>query len=124
MPKLPDVIQVIYELRQKQVAETERQRSQKFQEEMRDLKRRRDAGEKFYGMEDLVRDFNLKNPGKKFDDLMKMPEPEPIESEEEQTERLRKRRAQMLEDLYRAKPELRGTIHFKDEENQCQKSSE
>ena len=121
---MPDVIQVIYELRQKQAAEAERHRSQKFQEEMRDLQRRKDAGEKFYGMEDLVRDFNLKNPAKKFDDLMKMPEPELVESAEEEIERLRKRRAQMLEDLYRAKPELRGTIHFKDEENQCQKSSD
>lgn len=55
MPKLPDVIQVMLEAQEQRAAEYRRQEGERLAAEMRDLERRRRAGEHFYGLADVLK---------------------------------------------------------------------
>lgn len=107
MPNQATYIRTMKELRAEDFAEAERQTSQKFQEEMRDLQRRKDAGEKFYGWADLLQ-WGKENLGIDVLEKTKMPEapkPEPIT--EDDWEAGRKRREQLLADFRRANPDTK-----------------
>ncbi|HLJ88810.1 MAG TPA: hypothetical protein VKZ53_18470 [Candidatus Angelobacter sp.] len=58
MPKLPDVVGVMLEMREKAAAECRRRESERLAEEMRDLARRRAGGEIFYGIGDVLQNVD------------------------------------------------------------------
>lgn len=107
MPSETEVIAVINQLGEQDSAEAEREKSRQFQEEMRDLQRRKDSGEKFYGWADLLQ-WGKENLGIDVLEKTKMPEapkPEPIT--EDDWEAGRKRREQLLADFRRANPDAK-----------------
>lgn len=96
MPKLPDVVRTIWIDRERRAAEIQLQEGTRLLAEMKQLKARADAGERFYGMADLEKLVKEKYPD--LADMNKIPAPEakyaPAESEsqraklEEQKRRL------------------------------------
>lgn len=56
MPKLPDVIRQIAENREYKAEQARLAKGAEVLEEMRDLERRKKAGEKFYGLADLAKE--------------------------------------------------------------------
>lgn len=109
MPNEGEVIAVIRELKSQDAAEFQRQEQEAYLKEMQALKVRRDAGEKFYGVYDVLKYFREKY-GHELDSHFAMePSTAKPETDKEQAARLQARRTQMFEDLYRVHPELRDT---------------
>lgn len=56
MPKLPDVIRQIHANREIEAQKRQRDEGEKMLAELRELEKRRDGGEKFYGLVDLAKE--------------------------------------------------------------------
>jgi DNA-binding transcriptional MerR regulator len=56
VPQWGDIARQVESSRERRAEQFERKKSQELQAEMRDLKRRAAAGEKFYGLEDLAKE--------------------------------------------------------------------
>jgi len=62
MPKLPDLMQAIEEKRQERRRQADLKRQAEQSREMDDLRKRREAGEEFFGIADVIADFAKEKP--------------------------------------------------------------
>lgn len=94
MPKLPDVIRQIHANREYRAEQARLKQGEEVLKEMRELEKRRDAGEKFYGLSDLAKE--LPSLGQ----VKAMPEPKTKECPDldldKNAEKLQRQKEQLL----------------------------